>query len=686
VLRDVERIRGEHRPTHRVTRRRAVTARPLLESLGIALATVLVLVFGLRLWKASWGVPFVYGTDPGTVSVYAGDAPFYLMLVQSMIVHGSYATNASLGAPFSQELHDLPHGLDNLQFAVLGLLGKITGSPAVTVNLYFLLTFVLVALVAHFTLCALGLRRSTAAALALVYTFLPYHFARGSAHILLSGYFMVPVAVLLILRVCSDRPPFLVRDSKGRDHLTFARPTWLWLIACVGIASTGPYYAFFTIFFLLVAAVAEWAAGRGRRALASAGVAVAAILAMAIVNMGPSIAYWARNGTNANVAGRNAHETEINGLKISQLVLPFTGHRIPLLRDLTDRANRDTPVKSENGQQLGVIGAVGFVGLLGLGLVALVGHGRRRPGATWPTTPVGTMPEVLSRLSMLTIVGCVTAAVSGFSLLVAALGAREIRSWNRISIFLGFFALLAVGYGVDRLLDRLGARAAARPSSSAARRWPIVRTAVLAGLVLVALLDQVTPAVVPAYAATKARWDSDHAFATAVADRLPDGAAVFDLPYVRFPEAGTVYGAGPYDEARGFLHVGGRLRWSFGGTVGRNGTWQKRVGNFPTDILVAEVAALGFDGIEVDTAAFGDEGGLIRTGLRMALHREADVVSPDRRLLFYDLRPYAAAQQAQLTAEQLAFLRQDALTPVSGRDDRPVPPPPPVDRVPQPQL
>src|SRR4029450_7404399 len=98
------------------------------------------------------------GTDPGTVSVYAGDAPFYLMLVQSIIVHGSYTTNANLGAPFGQELHDLPHGLDNLQFAVLGLIGKITGSPAATVNLYFLLTFALVAVTAHFCLWALGCR------------------------------------------------------------------------------------------------------------------------------------------------------------------------------------------------------------------------------------------------------------------------------------------------------------------------------------------------------------------------------------------------------------------------------------------------------------------------------------------------------------------------------------------------
>jgi phosphoglycerol transferase len=689
-------------------RRRHLTVPPaLVEAGALTAATVAVLVVGLKLWRATWDVPFVYGTEPGTPEVYAGDAPFYLMVVQSLIVHGSYLANPSLGAPFGSELHDLPHGTDNLHLLLLGLIGKATGSAAGTVNLYYLLTFVLVALAAHFTLRRLGLRPATAGALALVYAFLPYHFARGTSHLLLSGYFLVPVAVLLVLSVASGDPPFVRRDDRGRTRIAWReRRTWLWLLACAGLASTGPYYAWFTVFFLAVAGLAELLAGRGRQALLSAAVAVVAIIVVALANLSPSIVFWLRHGDNPNVASRSAHETEVDGLKISQLVLPFDGHRIPVLRDLHERAVRDTPVRSENGQQLGVVGAVGFAGLLVLGVVGLVRPGRARVGATWRPTPVGTVPDVLARLSMLTIVGCLTAAVSGFSLLIASLGARQIRSWNRITVFLAFFALLAVGLALDRWFDHLTDRRAARraaprvapPVASRADRPVAARPragrapagalplAVLAALVAVALLDQVTPAVVPAYDAAEARWESDGAFAEAVAEVLPAGAMVFSLPYVRFPEAGTQFGAGPYDESRGFVHLGDRLRWSFGDTVGRHGTWQKRVGNFPAPTLVAEVAALGFHGIEVDTAGYGDGGGLIRLALTDALAREPDVVSPDGRLLFYDLRPYAAAQQAQLPPEQIEALRRDALTPVPARDDRPVPPPPPEDRVPQPRL
>ena len=214
-----------------------------------------------------------------------------------------------------------------------------------------------------------------------------------------------------------------------------------------------------------------------------------------------------------------------------------------------------------------------------------------------------------------------------------------------------------------------------------------MRTAVLVVVVVVALLDQVTPATVPAYAATQARSGT-----TTTPSPPPSPTGCLPAPTCSAsrtcasPSPATSTGAGPYDEARGFIHLGGRLDWSFGATVGRDGTWQKRVGNLRTDVLVAEVAALGFQGIEVDTAGYGDGGELIRITLSLYLQREPDVVSEDGRLVLYDLRPYAAAQQAQLTPEQLEFLRTDALTPVSGRDDVPVPPPPDPALVAQPVL
>ena len=50
-------------------------------------------------------------------------------------------------------------------------------------------------------------------------------------------------------------------------------------------------------------------------------------------------------------------------------------------------------------------------------------------------------PRLVVRVfGVATIGGIEIATVSGFSLLVSGVGIKEIRSWNRISVFLAFFA------------------------------------------------------------------------------------------------------------------------------------------------------------------------------------------------------------------------------------------------------
>ena len=108
-----------------------------------------------------------------------------------------------------------------------------------------------------------------------------------------------------------------------------------------------------------------------------------------------------------------------------------------------------------------------------------------------PLAPTG---DVIRVFGVATIVALVVGATSGFSLIIAGIGISEIRSWNRVSIFIGFFALATVGFGIDWLRRRLPDRAWRMP----------VTVAALALLVLVGILDQVAPTVVPDYAADAA--------------------------------------------------------------------------------------------------------------------------------------------------------------------------------------
>lgn len=632
----------------------------LLDVAALSGATIALLVVTLRLWEANLRIPFVYDEVNRPPLTYAPDAPYYLMVVKGLLQHGSYLVNPSLGAPFGQDLADYPETTESLQFLGLRGLGAILRDAVLTVNVYFLLTFLLVGIASWFVLRRLGVSRPVAILVALLYSFLPYHFARGTANLLLSGYFMVPIAVLIMLWVLSDRPPF-IKEGKGAWRISFrSRSAVAILLACAGLASTGPYYALFTVVLLTLAVAISALTRRDWRVVVSGGIVVIATMFVFGLNLLPSLVYWAENGRNDVVGKRGVSETEVNGLKVSQLVLPVDDHRIGPLADLQDKSVKFTTVPSERGQQLGVIGALGFVGLLAYTLSVLV---RRRGHASGPDadtdgdhdrgrappTPIGARPDVLRRLGLLTVLAIVCGTVSGFSLIFAGVGLSQIRSWNRLSLFIGFFALIAVAFGLDWLLPRLP-------------RWH--GRAILAGVVCVAVLaigifDQTTAANVPDYDKIEKAWNSDETFIHSIERELGPGASVFQLPYVYFPEAGFYCRTGPYDQARGYIH-GDSLRWSFGGMRGRETEWQEQVVRLEPEETLNGLVAVGFTGLMIDRAGYPDRARMLEDAYAAVLG-EQPRVSSNRRLSFFDLRPYARDLRRELGTPALAALRRSTL-------------------------
>jgi phosphoglycerol transferase len=623
----------------------------IVDAVGVAAATIGLLVVTLRLWQANFRVPFVYNASDQPPLAYAPDAPYYLMLTKGLVDHGSYLRMPNLGWPFSLQLYDNPESGDNLQLGLLRGLGFLLRDAVLTVNVYYLLTFVAVSLAAWFVLRRLGVSRLVAAVVAILYSFLPYHFARGEAHLLLSGYFMVPIATLLILHVLSDDPPFTARRDSPEPRwrvVLWSRRALPWFVACAALGSTGPYYAFFAVLLLAAAVAADLVARRSWRRAASAAVAAGLVLVVLLLNLSPSFLYWASHGQNDQAIPRGISETEVNGLRVAELVLPRVDHRIEAFADAQRKSDRFSPVAtSERGQQLGLVGALGFVGLIAFALSRLL---RRRGEAdTRGPPPLGTRVEIGKRLGVLTIVAVVVAAVSGISLLISALGVRYIRSYNRISVFIAFFALVAAAFALDWIVAR-------------APRWH--GRAVAAGVICVTVLavgvvDQTSSADVPDYDALERAWDSDNAFMHGIESDLGAGAAVFQMPYVFFPEAGMIVGTGPYDQVRGWLHADS-LRWSWGSVRGRDGDWQGALVRLPAPEALDALTAVGFTGLMIDRAGYDDHGAGIEAEYTRTLAQEPQV-SPDGRLLFYDLQPWARDLRARLTKAEIDALRRTTL-------------------------
>jgi hypothetical protein len=289
--------------------------------------------------------------------------------------------------------------------------------------------------------------------------------------------------------------------------------------------------------------------------------------------------------------------------------------------------------------------------------VALLLAGRRRgpdEGAATERGPPRALPRTLG---VLTVIAVLLATVSGFSLLVSGAGFREVRAWNRIVVFIAFFAFVAVALA----LDWIGRRLPDRPW-----RVPVVAGGLVLMLVL-GILDQVSPASVPDYAATRARWESDATFVADVERTLTRGsgagdAAVFVLPYRYFPEAPQIGALGPYDLVRGYLHSED-LDWSWGGVRGRGADWQQRVTERSTDDFLDRIAAVGYTGLMLDRVALGDDRDATVDAITDALGRSPEE-SPDDELLFWDLRPRARELRDRLGADGVAGLRRETLADV----------------------
>ena len=101
----------------------------------------------------------------------------------------------------------------------------------------------------------------------------------------------------------------------------------------------------------------------------------------------------------------------------------------------------------------------------------------------------------------------------------------------------------------------------------------------------------------------EARHASDRAFVAAIDDVLPDGAAVFQVPVLDFPETIPPGRMEDYDPLRAYLADTGTLRWSYGAVKGRpEADWQARVRD-DVGLLGAlpGLLGLGFEGLWVDT-------------------------------------------------------------------------------------
>ena len=109
------------------------------------------------------------------------------------------------------------HGMHNCDLVLMKLFVTITGSPAMAVNLTFLMIFPLTGLITYVVLRSLKVKEWVAVSGALTYAFLPFVFFRGVEHLVLSEYYFIPLSVLLCIWLYEDKQFFKLVEFSNFD-------------------------------------------------------------------------------------------------------------------------------------------------------------------------------------------------------------------------------------------------------------------------------------------------------------------------------------------------------------------------------------------------------------------------------------------------------------------------------------
>lgn len=558
-----------------------------------------------QLWRLDWQVPMLYG----------GDGIYWVGQVQR-----SYGDlTASLGWPFYQPPSPYEPNYDLIYDLFVAFVGLFTKDTGVVFNLYVLVIPFANALAGYAVFRMTGMRRWLAFAFGVTFGLCPYVQQRLAGHMMLAAVEFVPFSVLLCFW-CAEDPAF---GRPGKGFLRNPR-NWLALAFAWGIANNGAaYYPYFTCFFLCVTALCLILRDRRLSAGTPCFLTIGEIVLWMIPDFFPMVLGMIAGvgSTLTNGVYRSPIGADIYSLRISSLLLSPNGYGWDKLARWFQRyfhllATDEGPMYNENAYgYLGIVGVIAFLALLAL----LFRNHDWRAGRE----AVPRLSDRLWLLGRLNVAALLLASIASFGGLIGIF-LRFIRGYNRISPYIAFFALLAAGLWAEWFLRNHRSRGKA------------LFTAVLAVVLAYSYWEQ-QGLFNPKYEEVQTTWYQDAAFMEEVEQAAGEDAVVFQLPYMKNFENGSLNNMWDYTLLRGPLHSD-TLRFSYGAGYGtENDVWYKATSELEPDAMVAELRAQGMAGIylNLDGYPVEDQQQTLRDLIAAAGCSEADVLAHESGMIYY---------------------------------------------------
>lgn len=568
------------------------------------------------------------GADLHVPLTYSGDGLEYNLMTKTMVETGWFLENPRVGLPGSLELYDYPVG-NNLDFIVMKIISLFTGEFGLIINIYYILTFYLTAVFALYVLRRLNIEYPIAVTGSLLFTFLYYHFAR-IGHFNLTAYYLIPIAAYMIIRIaCGGQ--FWVKENGSKITLSFTCLNVLAILMLFLLASNS-YYAFFAILLFILAAL--WSFSNTKRYVVLINGAIAVVLTGigCIINQLPSFLYQLNNGVSFVLSYRYPFETEEYGLKLIQLLLPAPGHRVELLSNISSLYAENFPLVNENvTSTLGIIGSIGLLFLL---LWVFIRNFKVKDNEFLKYY------DIFDALTVLTIGSIFIGTIGGISAIIGQVF-PTIHAYNRISLYIAFFAITAIMLLFQIIYQKY---------LNKANIFPIF-TVLMLVLLLFGIFDQVPEKfVLVPNSDRELSFYADEQYFSQIESIMPEGAEIFMLPDVwGFPHSNPPGNISSLDGVKPYLHTND-LKWSYPTMKGRFwDNWQAALSLSPTDLILETLAKTGFSGILVDEYGYTPDGSI---SIEINKLTGIDPIkSNDGRYSFFDLTPYIKEKYGDMNAE-----------------------------------
>jgi hypothetical protein len=490
----------------------------------------------------------------------------------------SYAPTTQFGFPLGMNLNYFP-GIDITENTFAMVVNAITGSTFLGINLLLVISFPLVAALAHLTIRMTGLQGPLAIAFAVAFTFVPYHWGRALGHTYLATLYSAVIGLALVMLIGSGHFTTILRTATRRGRLLFIGAVVVMVFA---VAWTGVYYAAFTLILGIAALLWRLGVGAGVRRVAIEALPFVGIGVLAIIGFLPGLLTNRADPPLALLSERLPYESVIFAGNLAMAILPLPMSKLPGF----DFYNRNVveAVAAAPALENTIITNFGMWVSSACLVIMVIGLFRRRGG-------------LLPFIGYLTAVCVLFFVPWGLNYLVAGTATAQIRAWNRLLPIL----LLLFILGASATLAR----------TRVTRYGPAGYSVAGIALVLV-ILDSVLPFRQPigagvADAAETTQQARD--YAVAVNKAIPDDCGILQLPYMGYPENGPLEpDLNDYDHFWPAITNPGK-RWSYGAVKYTDASvWASQLPQTPTDTQLATLREAGFCGIHIDARGFKGDG------------------------------------------------------------------------------